>query len=157
MIVVATEAGAETEISLGLDRKASARRRISGAMVAQDTIAAPASVAAKKPSEAIRLPVCSALTTTITTISAPRAASTALAGGASMRKQSLDGVVHSYFDFRNKLAAQMRSGAAGKNPGARELVTHAAKQFGVSPDQAAEWVERFMRDLKNGLNKRSES
>ena len=83
--------------------------------------------------------------------------SAALAGGAAMRKQSLDGVVHSYFDFRNKLAAQMRSGAAGKNPGARELVTHAAKQFGVSPDQAAEWVERFMRDLKNGLNKRSES
>lgn len=83
--------------------------------------------------------------------------SAALAGGAAMRKQSLDGVVHSYFDFRNKLAAQMRSGAAGKNPGARELVTHAAKQFGVSPDQAAEWVERFMRDLKNGLNKRSVS
>lgn len=83
--------------------------------------------------------------------------SAAIAGGAAMRKQSLDGVVHSYFDFRNKLAAQMRSGAAGKNPGARELVTHAAKQFGVSPDQAAEWVERFMRDLKNGLNKRSES
>lgn len=81
----------------------------------------------------------------------------ALSGGAAMRKQSLDGVVQSYFDFRNKLAGSMREGAAGKNPGARELVAFAGKQFGLSPDQAAEWCERFMRDLKNGLTKRSKS
>lgn len=80
-----------------------------------------------------------------------------LSGGAAMRKQSLDGVVQSYFDFRNKLAGSMRTGAAGKNPGARELVAFAGKQFGLSPDQAAEWCERFMRDLKNGLTKRSKS
>jgi len=81
----------------------------------------------------------------------------ALAGGAALRKQSLDGRVHSYFDFRNKIAGAMRDGSAGKNPGARDLVMHAASKFGLSPDQAAEWVERFMRDLKNGLNKRSKS
>jgi hypothetical protein len=80
-----------------------------------------------------------------------------LTGGSALRKQSLDGVVQSYFDFRNKLAGGMRGGAAGKNPGARELVAYASKQFGLSPDQAAEWCERFMRDLKNGLNKRSKS
>lgn len=80
-----------------------------------------------------------------------------LAGGAALRQQSLDGVVHSYFDFRDKIAGKMRSGSAGKNPGARELVEFAAKQFSIPLDQAAEWVERFMRDLKIGLNKRSKS
>ena len=83
--------------------------------------------------------------------------SAALVGGGAMRKQSLDGAVQSYFDFRNKLAGEMRKGAAGKNPGARELVAFAGKQFGISPDRAAEWCERFMRDLKNGLTKRSKS
>lgn len=83
--------------------------------------------------------------------------SAALTGGGALRKQSLDGVVQSYFDFRNKLAGDMRTGAAGKNPGARELVAFAGKKFGLAPDQAAEWCERFMRDLKNGLTKRSKS
>lgn len=81
----------------------------------------------------------------------------ALTGGAAMREQSLDRTIQSYFDFRNKLAERMRSGGTGKNPGARDLVSYAAKQFSLSPDRAAEWVERFMRDLKNGLNKRSKS
>lgn len=83
--------------------------------------------------------------------------SATLTGGSALRGQSLDGSIHSYFDFRNKLAGEMRKGAAGKNPGARELVAHASKQFGIAPDRAAEWCERFMRDLKNGLNKRSVS
>src|SRR5690606_3482208 len=59
--------------------------------------------------------------------------STALEGGAALRKQSLDGVVHSYFDFRNRLAAAVRSGAAGKNPGVQQLVEYSAKRFGLSP------------------------
>ena len=83
--------------------------------------------------------------------------SAALAGGGALRQQSLDHRIHSYFDFRNKLAEQMRSGGTAKNPGARELIEHAANKFSLAPDQAAEWVERFMRDLKNGLNKRSKS
>lgn len=80
-----------------------------------------------------------------------------LAGGGALRQQSLDHRIHSYFDFRNKLAEEMSSGGTGKNPGARELIEHAAKKFSIAPDRAAEWVERFMRDLKNGLNKRSKS
>jgi hypothetical protein len=83
--------------------------------------------------------------------------SASLAGGGALRTQSLDGRIHSYFDFRNKLAELMRSGGIGKNPGARELTEQAAKQFSIAHDMAAEWVERFMRDLKNGLNKRSKS
>lgn len=82
---------------------------------------------------------------------------TAKTGGGALGKQSLDTGVHSYFDFRNKLAEHMHTGVIGENPGARELVQYAAKAFSLSSDQAAEWVERFMRDLKNGLNKRSKS
>lgn len=80
-----------------------------------------------------------------------------LSGGAALRTQSLDHTIQSYFDFRNKLSGQIRSGEAGKNPGARKLVEFAAKKFSLPLDQAAEWCERFMRDLKNGLNKRSKS
>ena len=80
-----------------------------------------------------------------------------LTGGGAMRQQSLDGQIQSYFDFRNKLSGAMSAGDAGKNPGARQLVELAAKRFSIAPDKAAEWVERFMRDLKNGLNKRSKS
>lgn len=83
--------------------------------------------------------------------------SASLSGGSAMRSQSLDPKMHSYFDFRDGLAGQMRSGSAGKNPGARELMEFAAKKFSIPSDRAAEWVERFMRDLKNGLNKRSKS
>lgn len=83
--------------------------------------------------------------------------SATLVGGSSLRGQSLDHRIHSYFDFRNKLAELMRSGSVGKNPGAQQLIEQAAKQFSMAPDRAAEWVERFMRDLKNGLTKRSKS
>ncbi len=84
--------------------------------------------------------------------------SATLTDGGALREQSIDSTrIHSYFDFRNQMAGSMRSGRAGKNPGARELVTFAAKTFGLPQDQAAEWVERFLRDLKIGLNKRSKS
>lgn len=81
--------------------------------------------------------------------------SAALAGGEALRVQSLQGVVHSYFDFRNKLADALRKRGIGNDPGARELVEFSAKEFGLSHGDAAEWVERFMRDLKISLNKRS--
>lgn len=78
-----------------------------------------------------------------------------LSGGAALGEQSLDGSPKSYFDFRNQLAADMSGGNAGKNPGMRELVKHCVKKFNLSLDEATEWVERFMRDLKTGLNQRS--
>lgn len=80
----------------------------------------------------------------------------ALTGGGAFGMQSLDtGTATNYFDFRNKLADAMRSGAAGANPGARDLVAFCNKTFGLSLSDAAEYVERFYRDLKTGLNKRS--
>jgi hypothetical protein len=75
-------------------------------------------------------------------------------GGAALGMQSLDRGVASYWDFRERLAGDMRSGAI-QNPRARDLVAHAVERFGLSHDEAAEYVERFLRDLKNGLNKRS--
>lgn len=78
-----------------------------------------------------------------------------LTGGAAMRKQSLQGAPMNYFDFRNKLAEHLRGGQVGKNPGAREIVQHCSKIFGLSLGDASEYVERFYRDLKTGLNKRS--
>lgn len=83
--------------------------------------------------------------------------SASLEGGAALRTQSLHGVPANYWDARNKLADALRTGRIGKNPGTRELVEYAAKKFGVSLDEAAKTVERFMRDLKTELKNRSKS
>lgn len=80
--------------------------------------------------------------------------SAALEGGAALRKQSLHGVPINYFDFRNRLADALRGGKAGKNPGVHVITDFAARNFGLPLHQAAEWVERFMRDLKTGLKDR---
>jgi hypothetical protein len=69
--------------------------------------------------------------------------------------QSLDGAPPNYFDFRNKLSSDMLGGLVGDNPSARDLVAYCETTFGLSPADAAEYVERFYRDLKTGLNKRS--
>jgi hypothetical protein len=83
--------------------------------------------------------------------------SRALSGGAALRMQSLDGAPPNYFNFRNELANAMRVGAVGKNPGAQELVAYCTQTFGLSPADAAEYVERFYRDLKAGLKQRSKT
>lgn len=80
-----------------------------------------------------------------------------LTGGAALGMQSLDVGPRNYFDFRDRLAAKIRNGTAGRNPGARELVEYCAKEFGMSVGDAAEWVERFMRDLKSRFNRRSKT
>lgn len=77
--------------------------------------------------------------------------SASLSGGAALRAQSLQGSPHSYFDFRERMSKSMLDGKCGKNPGARELVAHATKEFGLPEDEAAEHVERFMRDIQSGL------
>lgn len=78
-----------------------------------------------------------------------------LTGGAALGQQSIDTGPANYFDFRNKLAASMRAGDVGKNPGIQEMIRHCVKKFHLSLNEASEWVERFMRDLKIGLNQRS--
>lgn len=76
-------------------------------------------------------------------------------GGGAIGAQSLDGSPANYFDFRNKLSDAMLHGAVGTNPGLKELVDYSANRFGLSRSDAAEWVERFARDLKHGSKKRS--
>jgi hypothetical protein len=78
-----------------------------------------------------------------------------LTGGAALGMQSIDRKLSSYFDFRERLAKHMRSGDIGKNPGAAELVRFSEKKFGLSPSDAAEWVEKFMGNLKSDLTRRS--
>lgn len=74
--------------------------------------------------------------------------SAALTGGAALREQSLDRGVSSYFDFRERLAKALREGSAGSNPGSGELVRFATDSFGLSRAAAAEYVERFLGDLR---------
>lgn len=90
--------------------------------------------------------------------------SASLEGGAALREQSLDGArgsrssgrdgIKSYFEFRENLAGAMRTKAVGDNPSSASLVAYAMQQLGLSQDEAAEYVERFTRDLKNGLGRR---
>ena len=82
--------------------------------------------------------------------------SAGLAGGAALRKQSLDRRVSNYFDFREALAAAVKSGKV-QPINAAGMSAYGAQEFGLSQDEAAEYVERFMRDVKTGLQKRNGS
>ena len=74
-------------------------------------------------------------------------------GGAAFGAQSLDtGAPHSYFDFRNRLARDVKTGAA-KVGSPASLVEYCAGKYSLSHDEAAEWVDRFLSDLKSGLSK----
>lgn len=81
--------------------------------------------------------------------------SATLTGGAALRKQSLHGAggntphpIVRYFDLRERLAGAVRSGEVSEKPSAKDMVSYCAEKFGLSLDEAAEYVERFMRDLK---------
>jgi len=75
-----------------------------------------------------------------------------LSGGGALGMQSLDGAPNNYFEFRDLLAGAIKSGAASATPAA--LIDYCNKRFGLALSDAAEYVERFYRDLKTGLNKR---
>lgn len=78
-----------------------------------------------------------------------------LTGGGALGMQSLDtGAPSSYFEFRDKMAGAIRSREA-KIQTAAGLIDYASKHFHMSPDEAAEWVDRFLDDLKSSLTKRS--
>lgn len=77
-----------------------------------------------------------------------------LTGGGAMAHQSLDGAPTSYFDFREKLASRLKAGKV-KNNSAEGLAQYSANKFQLSLDEATEWVDRFLGDLKTGLKKRS--
>lgn len=73
----------------------------------------------------------------------------AMTGGAAFSTQSLDTGIKSYFDFREKLSAAIRSHKAG-----RDITNYAIRTFGLSHDQASEWVEKFLRGIQQSAAKR---
>lgn len=76
-------------------------------------------------------------------------------GGSALGKQSMDrgsNTPRSYFDFREKLSKAVNSGIVD-SLSQDGLVSYSAGNFGLSYDEAAEWVDRFLGDLKSGLSK----
>ncbi|EKK5568002.1 hypothetical protein PN823_004422 [Enterobacter hormaechei] len=75
---------------------------------------------------------------------------TALVGGGALGVQSLDKGGHqpvSYFQFRDGLAGALLNGSLTDQTESG-LSNWAASTFGMSPDEAADWVTRFLRSLK---------
>lgn len=72
--------------------------------------------------------------------------SAAMTGGAALQKQSLDRGVHSYFDYRERMAGAIRKGGIAANP--RAMTAHAREQFGLDPHEAGEWTERMLAEIK---------
>ena len=77
-------------------------------------------------------------------------------GGSALGVQSLDqgsNTPHSYYDFRNKLSAALKTGQAQQNMPA--MIQYSVSTCNLTLDEAAEWVDRFLSDLKSNLSKRS--
>ena len=73
-----------------------------------------------------------------------------MTGGQALAMQSLDGAKkrrpRNYFDLRENMAAAVKGGAISP-VNAQSLVDWCVQEQGMSHDEAAEYVERFMRDL----------
>lgn len=78
--------------------------------------------------------------------------SASLEGGAALRVQSLDRQLHSYWDMRDHVANKILKG--GLKPRADEIHREAQTQFGLSADEAGDFAERFLSDLKHNLKER---
>lgn len=75
-------------------------------------------------------------------------------GGQALRTQSLDRKIQSYWQFRDALSADSRERrvkADRNNPNA--LLDHATRHYGLSPDTAAEHIERFFGDLDRAMKR----
>ncbi|WP_443698747.1 hypothetical protein [Pseudomonas sp.] len=78
-------------------------------------------------------------------------------GGAAFGQQSLDTggqQPHSYYGFRNKLAAAMKSKEL-TDMTMPSMIAFSTQKFNLAPNEAAEWVDRFLGDLKSSLSNRS--
>jgi hypothetical protein len=77
--------------------------------------------------------------------------SATLSGGGALRSQSLEPkpqatlpVSVNYYDAREVLSRMVRSGTVDPTV----LAARLTERFSLSPDEAARWVERFLRDLR---------
>lgn len=78
--------------------------------------------------------------------------SATLTGGSALRGQSLDGGMRGYFDWRDAVSGAIRDGSI-RVPNAEGIVAFSAKKFGMQLDAAAEWTDRFLRDLSARLKR----
>lgn len=74
--------------------------------------------------------------------------SAAMTGGQALGQQSLDRRLYSYWQFRDSVSHALLKRKVGQSAGQlhRYAVAH-----GVPEDEAAEWVERFISNLKRDL------
>ncbi len=79
--------------------------------------------------------------------------SSTLSDGAALRRQSLHGGPVNYWDFRDRLASALLKQQI-QQPTAARLIVYATQHAGLSRDEAAEYVERFMYDMNTHLNHR---
>lgn len=79
-----------------------------------------------------------------------------LTGGGALGMQSLDmGCAPiSYFEFRDQLAEALQNSLVSSQT-TDGMIAYSVNQFNLPPEAAAEWVNRFLGDLKSRLTKRS--
>lgn len=75
--------------------------------------------------------------------------SAALTGGSAIREQSLDDALYSYWTFRDDLANAIGNEEISMGS-LKEMVREAGARFGLSKTVAADYVKRFLDDLKRG-------
>lgn len=78
-------------------------------------------------------------------------------GGAAFGMQSIDtgsAAPSSYYEFRDRLAGALLIKGKVPDKSANGLVEYAAGNFSLSHDEAADWVDRFLSDLKSGRTKK---
>jgi hypothetical protein len=81
-----------------------------------------------------------------------------LTGGGALGRQSLDRKVRSYWDFKTRFAKHMSQHPADlyeklkRSP--EDMVSHVAEIYGLDDDEAAEFVDDYMRDYQSEKRKR---
>ncbi len=56
-----------------------------------------------------------------------------------------------FWDFRDRLAADLRAGRTGQTAAA--IVAHAHRAYGLDQADAAEWTERFLAHIRRELQR----
>jgi hypothetical protein len=75
--------------------------------------------------------------------------SATLTGGPAISEQSLDDALYSYWNFRDDLANAIGNEEISMGS-LKEMVREAGARFGLSKTVAADYVKRFLDDLKRG-------
>ena len=79
-----------------------------------------------------------------------------LTGGAALRKQSLDSQIQSYWEFRDRFAADLRRKKVKvQQQDLQPLLDYALHAYRLNPDDAATWLERFCTDLSHSRRRKS--